>query len=514
MARGPASGKAAPMTARVACAAGLACAAGRDKAGKGASTPIGTGSAMRATLAAMVGLGLLLAAAPAQAASGVDGRLLGLVWVLPFAGLLLSIAICPLAVPDIWHHHYGKIGAVWAAAFLLPFALVHGLALAWYEAAHMILLDYLPFVVLILALYTTAGGVLLKGTLPGTPSVNTAVLAAGTLVASITGTTGASMLFIRPLLRANAGRVHKTHTFVFFIFLVSNIGGSLTPLGDPPLFLGFLRGVDFFWPTKHMALPMAIASAILLAIYYVLEVRAFRRESFPDEDAPAVIEKPGVAGWINVALLAAILVVVLILGVWRPGRFTILGQSMAIQVGLATLALPAITLLSLWLTPTTLREANGFTWAAMKEVAKLFAAIFITIIPALAILKAGQEGALHWLLALTSRPDGLPDPLVYFWVTGVLSSFLDNAPTYLIFFNLAGGDPVALMGPMAQVLLAISAGAVFMGANSYIGNAPNFLVRSIAEENGVPMPSFFAYCGWAVLFLFPIFVLITFLFFR
>jgi Na+/H+ antiporter NhaD/arsenite permease-like protein len=322
------------------------------------------------------------------------------------------------------------------------------------------------------------------------------------------------VMLVRPMLRMNRSRVHKTHTFVFFIFLVSNIGGSLTPLGDPPLFLGFLRGVSFFWPTRYLLAPMLICAAVLLAIYYLLDRRAYAKESFPELDLRAVVEKPGLSGWINVALLGAILAAVLMVGTWKAGSVTILGQAMPVAVAVAVVLMLLISAASMALTPKLIREANGFTWAAMLEVAKLFAAIFITIIPALAILRAGRDGALDWLIALTSRADGTPNPAMYFWLTGMLSSFLDNAPTYLIFFNLAGGDPTILMGPLSQVLLAVSCGAVFMGANSYIGNAPNFLVKSIAEENGVEMPSFFAYCGWACVFLLPIFAVLTFIFFR
>lgn len=468
---------------------------------------------MQAAIAILAGAGALWAG-PAWAAEGIDGRVLGLMWVIPFAGILLSIALLPLLAPKVWHHHYGKIGAAWAAVLLVPFALVHGIGIAWYEAMHMMVLDYVPFITMILALYTTAGGVMLSGTLQGRPAVNTAILGAGTLVASITGTTGASMLFIRPLLRANAGRTRQVHTVVFFIFLVSNIGGSLTPLGDPPLFLGFLRGVSFFWPTLHLAAPMAITAALLLAIYFALDSVQWRREPEALQRAPRATEPLGVSGTVNIALLGAVVATVLMIGLWRPGMFGILGQQMPIQVALAVLLFLAITAASIALTPRDLRVANGFEWGAMAEVAKLFAAIFITIIPALAILRAGEAGALDWLIRLTNRADGTPNPATYFWLTGVLSSFLDNAPTYLIFFNLAGGNPDLLMGERAQILLAISAGAVFMGANSYIGNAPNFLVKAIAEDKGVPMPSFFAYCGWAVVFLLPIFGLLTLIFFR
>lgn len=470
---------------------------------------------MRAFVIAGVSAGGLLLAAPALAADGgVDGRLLGLAWAMPFAGILLSIALCPLLAPGLWHHHYGKIGAGWAALFLVPFATVFGLSIAWYEAMHMMLLDYVPFMTMILALYTTAGGVMLTGTLRGDPATNTAVLGVGTLIASITGTTGASMLFVRPMLRANAGRTRQAHTFVFFIFLVSNIGGSLTPLGDPPLFLGFLRGVDFFWPTVHMAPPMVIAAAILLAMYFALDTWHFAREPAALRQAPKVRDPITLEGWVNVALLGAVVLTVLMIGLWKPGSFGILGQKMPIQVAGAVLLFLAISVASMLLTPASLRVANGFDWGPMKEVAKLFAAIFITIIPALAILRAGDQGALDWLIALTSRADGSANPTMYFWLTGGLSSFLDNAPTYLIFFNLAGGDPVQLKAEQAQILLAISCGAVFMGANSYIGNAPNFLVKAVAEEKGVPMPSFFGYCGWALVFLIPVFLLLTLIFFR
>lgn len=456
----------------------------------------------------------LVAAGPAEAAGGVDGRVLGLAWVIPFTGMLLSIALCPLAMPQLWHHHYGKIGLFWALAFLVPFALVHGVGIAWYEAVHMMLLDYLPFITMILALYTTAGGVMLTGTLRGDPRTNTIVLAAGASIASFSGTTGASMLLVRPMLRANAGRTRQTHTFVFFIFLVSNIGGSLTPLGDPPLFLGFMRGVEFFWPTLNMLAPMLIACIILLGIYFLIERWQWQREPDALRAGPTSLEPLGVEGRINILLLACVVLSVLEIGIWNPGSFAILGQQMRVPVAIAISLFLVITTLSLLLTSPQLRVANGFVWEPMKEVAKLFAAIFITIIPALSILAAGHEGALGWLIALTSRPDGSPNPATYFWLTGILSSFLDNAPTYLIFFNLAGGDPSALMGPQREVLLAISAGAVFMGANSYIGNAPNFLVKAIAEEKGVKMPSFLGYCAWAVLFLGPIYVLMTLAFFH
>jgi Na+/H+ antiporter NhaD/arsenite permease-like protein len=327
------------------------------------------------------------------------------------------------------------------------------------------------------------------------------------------GTTGAAMLLIRPVLRANAFRRQKTHTFVFFIFLVANIGGSLTPVGDPPLYLGFLRGVSFFWPTTHLFWEFLFCAVVLLAIYWVLDSWAWKRERpvIPDEGRK---EKLSIEGWVNVWLVVAIVAVVIGMGYVRIGQMYVLGQRMEIERVIGILLFLAITVASVRFTSAALREANGFAWGAILEVAKLFAAIFVCMAPVLAILRAGMDGAAAPLVALTSGADGQPIPWVYFWLTGALSSFLDNAPTYIVFFELAGGDPAKLMAEGALVLAAISCGAVFMGANSYIGNAPNFMVKAIVEENGVRMPSFFGYCAWAAVFLLPLFVVVTLVFFR
>lgn len=458
---------------------------------------------------------LAVAGMPAMAAAAtVEGAALSLAWGMPFAGILLSIALMPLFLGHVWHHHYGKIAAGWGVAFLLPFAAVFGGGAAWSEFTHVLVGEYLPFITLLLALYTAGGGVLLRGSLTGTPGTNTAILAIGTAVASVMGTTGASMVLIRPLLRANAFRRRKTHSFVFFIFLVSNIGGSLTPLGDPPLYLGFLQGVSFFWPTVHLFGEFAFCAAILLAVYWLMDSWFWAKEKqhAPVEEGPR--EKLAIEGWVNVALLGAIVLVVLMQGVWQPGEMSLLGQAIGIERVVAMGLFLAITGLSIRLTPASLREANGFTWGAIAEVAKLFAAIFVTMAPVLAILKAGPAGAGAPLVALTSTAAGEPIPAVYFWLSGALSSFLDNAPTYLVFFNLAGGDAARLMGEGALTLAAISCGAVFMGANSYIGNAPNFMVKAIVEEQGGRMPSFFGYCAWALAVLVPLFVLVTLVFFR
>ncbi|WP_424812440.1 sodium:proton antiporter [Roseococcus sp. YIM B11640] len=451
-----------------------------------------------------------MAASPAGAA-GMDGAALGLGWGLPFIGILLSIALLPILAPALWHHHYGKVAAGWSLAFLLPFALWFGAGAAVDNVLHVAVEEYLPFIALLLALYATGGGVLLKGRLHGTPRTNTALLATGTVLASVMGTTGAAMLLIRPVLRANAARRHKTHTFVFFIFLVANIGGSLTPIGDPPLYLGFLQGVSFFWPTTHLMGPFLFCAVALLAIHHLLDTILFAREPKAEEPPAAPL---AVEGWANVALIGVVVALVLMQGIWRPGDVEVLGQHLGIERLAGMAGLVGVALVSMALTPRALREANGFAWGAMAEVAKLFAAIFLCMGPVLAILKAGPEGAAAGLVALTSDAAGQPVPWVYFWMSGVLSSFLDNAPTYLVFFNLAGGDAAHLMGEGALTLAALSAGSVFMGANSYIGNAPNFMVKAIVEESGARMPSFFGYCAWAMMVLIPLFVLTTFLFFR
>jgi Na+/H+ antiporter NhaD/arsenite permease-like protein len=449
-------------------------------------------------------------------AAGFDATALGLVWALPFAAILLAIALCPLLTPGFWHHHFGKVSAACALAFLLPFAALYGPTQALSVVLHTLIAEYLPFIILLTALFTVTGGIHIRGNLHGTPLVNTGILAAGTALASVMGTTGASMLLIRPLLRANDARRHKVHVVVFFIFLVANIGGSLTPLGDPPLFLGFLKGVDFFWTTRHMLAPMLLSSLVLLLLFFLIDSWYFRRKEErlaydPTPDSPLRIE-----GWINLLVFGPlILLAVLVSGAWKPGiEFNLLGTAVGLQSLLRDAALVLLIVLSLGLTPRPIRAANHFDWGPMKEVAKLFAGIFVTIVPVLAILNAGSQGALAPLVALVSDDAGRPDNVMYFWLTGALSSFLDNAPTYLVFFNLAGGDAQLLMHSLTTTLVAVSAGAVFMGANTYIGNAPNFMVKAVAESRGVQMPSFFGYMLWSGGILLPLFVLLTFVFFR
>ena len=535
---------------------------------------------------------------------GVDGGNLSVFWVMPFAGMLLSIALGPLIAPHFWHGNYGKVAAGWIVLFSVPF-LVTFKGDAFYEILHIVLLDYVPFIILLAALFTAAGGICLKGSLRGSPAVNTAILAIGTILASWMGTTGAAMLLIRPILRANAWRKHQVHVVVFFIFLVANIGGSLTPLGDPPLFLGFLKGVDFFWTMKLLPV-MAPLAIFLLAVFFIFDSLMFKKEGKAPDDGEKVPLK--LEGGINFAMVGCIIAAILLSTWLGKNKFTdpTVAEEMAPKIEAAEfemktakadlvnyvtenkdavlddsnseyhekrvahlhsvsdvnqlratkthdetkglhiygVAVPfsnlirdvlliLIALVSLKLTPmykmekddhghevpaegeeeSNVRAANGFTWEPILEVAKLFIAIFICMIPALKILQSGVDGSLSSVVLAVQSSTNDPVNMMYFWLTGMLSSFLDNAPTYVVFFNTAGGDPTSLMGPMAKTLLAISCGAVFMGANTYIGNAPNFMVKAIAEENGVKMPSFFGYMAWSVAILIPTFILLTLFFF-
>ena len=468
----------------------------------------------RFSLLGIAVLAFLLVLAPEHAmAAGIDGKELSILWVIPFACMLLSIALFPLVAGEIWHHHFGKIAAFWGLCFLVPCAISFGFSTALEQFIHAMVEEYIPFIILLFSLFTVAGGIRLKGSLVGTPIVNTGLLLIGTILAGWMGTTGAAMLLIRPLLRANAHRKYRVHSVVFFIFLVANIGGALTPLGDPPLFLGFLKGVDFFWTLTHLFVPMVFCAVILLCVHFAIDTMLFNKEGKPippdSGEGPLALE-----GKVNFLLLVGVVCSVLLSGMWDPKvSIPVYGHvTYALQNLTRDILLLAIAGISWKVTSRASREANGFNWDPITEVAKLFFGIFISMIPAITILRAGKEGALASVINLVSTPDGQPVDTMYFWLTGALSSFLDNAPTYVVFFNTAGGDPTTMMGPLASTLMAISAGAVFMGANTYIGNAPNFMVRSIAENQGVAMPSFFGYMKWSVGILVPTFILFTLVF--
>ncbi len=442
----------------------------------------------------------------------VDGARLSLAWGIPFAGLLLSIAAMPLVAPKFWHAHYGKFALAWALAFVVPFAVVHGGGVALHEVVHALIAEYVPFLAVLFALFTIAGGICVRGQFRATPGLNTGILALGAALASIMGTTGASMLLIRPLLTANEGRRYRAHVVVFFILLVGNVGGALSPLGDPPLFIGFLKGVDFFWTTRALAWPTVALVAALLVMFYAVDRVLFAREpEWLAEHGHRLVF--GLEGTANFLLLACVIGAVLMSGLWKPGiTIDVVGTPVALPALLRDAILVALAGVSLAITSRKIREQNAFHWEPIGEVARIFAGIFVTIIPVLAILAAGREGALGWLSQLVRHPGGELDDVAIFWTTGLLSAFLDNAPTYLVFMNLAGGDAQLLMGPLATTLKAISMAAVYFGALTYIGNAPNFMIKAIAEDRGVAMPSFFAFFAWASLAMMPLlFVVGTFM---
>jgi Na+/H+ antiporter NhaD/arsenite permease-like protein len=433
------------------------------------------------------------------------------IWtVLPFAGLLLSVAVLPLLTPHFWESNRNK--AVVAGLFSLPVA-VHLLAQGE-PGLHELLekgKEYASFILLLGALFVITGGIRVGGALSGTPLLNTALLGLGAVLANAIGTTGASVLLIRPLLRANAPRLRKTHVVVFFIFVVSNCGGLLTPLGDPPLFLGFLKGVPFGW-TFQLWKEWLLVNGILLLVFNLWDQVVFAREEAerPGSQLEEVMqhEPLRIDGRRNFLFLAAGVATIAAAGYGLGNAGA--GWPFGVQEGL----LLSIALIAYLTTPQAYRAANAFAFGPIIEVAVLFAGIFVTMAPALLLLNAHAPTL------------GLEHPWQFYWATGLLSSFLDNAPTYLTFAATACGlngiplegsylKELLTRGPeAARILAAISCGAVMMGANSYIGNGPNFMVKAIAESSGVKMPSFFGYMAWSCGVLLPIFGVVTLVFFR
>ena len=459
----------------------------------------------------------LAALAPcAASAASLDGSHLSLLWAVPFAGILLSIALFPLFAPHFWHHHFGKVSVFWALCCAIPLFLYAPFKVAVGAIAHAMIGDYVPFILFVGALFIVAGGIHIKGRFVGTPIVNAVILLIGAFCANLMGTTGAAMLLIRPLIKANESRKYRMHTFIFFIFIVANIGGCLTPLGDPPLFLGFLRGVDFFWTLTHLFMPLTLTLAILIGLYVLIDSFFYRKDLAEGNVRPVeagtgkAIE---ISGGINFVYLAGIVGAVLMSGIWNSGvEFSLLSVHMKLQGLVRDACFIILAILSLATTPHEARKANEFTWAPILEVAKLFFGIFMCIVPVLEMLRAGHSGAFASLVALVTNEAGEFNNMMFFWLTGMLSAFLDNAPTYLAFFNLAGGDPVAMMTAHSQTLMAVSMGAVFMGAVSYIGNAPNFMVVAICGERSIKMPSFFGYMIWSIGILFPTFFIVNWIF--
>ena len=476
---------------------------------------------LSALAAALLGVLAFSVTAMAESPAGETGTAVpSLLYCIPFAGILLCIALFPLVKPTWWEEHQAPVVLAWSLAFIVPFVMGFGAHHTAEAVLECIINDYLTFIVLLFGLFCVAGNITLEGDLAGSPRINVGLLLFGTLLSSWVGTTGASMLMVRPIIKMNSWRKRKRHIMIFFIFLISNIGGCLTPIGDPPLLMGFMRGVPFFWSLRLLPI-LAFNAAVLLFVFYHLDMRAYRKDIA--EGRKPDISKPGteirIAGLHNLIFLAAIVVAVLLSGalpslpLFRNADGTVRGIPI---LGEVTLTWPAvieiaIILASAWLsfrtTSAKVRTENHFTWGAIKEVAILFIGIFITMQPALMILKANGASL------------GLDSPYQMFWATGALSSFLDNTPTYLVFLTTAGslgfteGIATALGTVPAKMLVAISCGAVFMGANTYIGNAPNFMVKSISDENGVRMPSFFGYILWSLGFLIPVFILDTLIFF-
>ena len=440
---------------------------------------------------------------------------------IPFAGMLLSIAIIPLIRPEWWEKKKPWVVLFWSLLFLIPFAVAYGLGTASERFLESIIGDYLTFIVLLFGLFCVTGNISLEGDIKGTPLTNTILLLLSALLSSWIGTTGASMLMIRPIIRANKYRPHKTQIAVFFIFLVSNIGGCLTPIGDPPLLMGFMRGVPFFWSLSLLPV-MLMNFGILLIAFFIIDTIFYNKDkklgmsyNIAKEDKKPI----RLRGAHNIIYLVMIVVAVILSGILptMPAFQNAEGEVIGLHIlGEVSLTVPAIieiviiliaATLSLITTKKEVREANHFSWDAIQEVAVLFVGIFVTMIPALLILKA-KGGEL-----------GLTEPWQMFWATGALSSFLDNTPTYLVFMTTAGSLGAStgvstIVGTISQqMLMAISCGAVFMGANTYIGNAPNLMVKSIAEENGMKMPSFFGYMGWSLSCLIPVFIIDMLVFF-
>jgi Na+/H+ antiporter NhaD/arsenite permease-like protein len=431
-----------------------------------------------------------------------------LVTGVPFLGLLASMAVLPVIAPRFWHRRMAFIAAFLVVALVALQATAIGPVAAVAAVWRAMVIDYMPFVALLLALYTAAGGVLLRGGFGGTPAGNTAMLVAGMGLGLVMGTTGASMVLIHPLLRANAHRRRKVHLVLFLIVLVANASGALTPLGNPPLYLGLLHGVPFFWPALHLATPLLVVACALLVVFYLLD-----RHLAADEPRAPPPERFRVRGWGNVVLILLVVAVVLAQGFVPARHLVLLGQPIGAAELASTSLLLLVTVVSSASTARAVRQANDFSWQPMIEVATLFAAIFITIAPVEQMLEAGLHGPLVPLLRLTRGSDGQNWPMAYFWLTGILSAFLDNAPTYLVFFRMAGIQPPALSGADAATLAAISAGAVFFGGLTYIGNAPNMMLRAIAAHRGVRMPGFFGFLLMAACLLLPVLGLIGLIFF-
>ena len=430
-----------------------------------------------------------------------------ILWAIPFLGIIFSMSFLPLIAPRFFAKHGGMIPFGWTAIYLACVAWVFGFREVIPATFEPLLDDYVSFIIQIATLYIVAGGIFVDFPNGKGPIFNTIFLFFGSLLAGWIGTTGAAMLLIRPFLRANAERKYKVHLMVFFIFLVANIGGAATPLGDPPLFIGFLKGVDFFWFIQHLAPFLFSTIFVLCGLFYAVDVILFKKETgrfvVRRDNASFVIK-----GTRNVFLL--ILVLLMVILCQFEGSFQIFGESYNYCSVLRNIGLVSIAALSLKITHKEIREKNGFNFAPIREVAEFFVAIFVTVAPILSILSKGENGSLAMIFNWIA-PGGEFILSKCFWASGLLSSVLDNAPTFLIFFHLASGNAVELMTTKAAILTSFSISTVFMGALTYIGNAPNLMVKSISQHHGIKVPSFLGYMGWSIGILAPIFLIISWL---
>jgi Na+/H+ antiporter NhaD/arsenite permease-like protein len=443
----------------------------------------------------------------------LNGTSLSVFWAIPFLGLILSIALFPLIFPKFWSKHYGLVSFVWGAITLIGLGFTLGFDISLHALIVVLFEQFFPFIFLLLSLFTITGGINLKSNLAGNPRLNTLILLIGAILASWLGTTGAAVLLIRPLISANSWRIHRVHTIIFFIFIVANIGGSLTPIGNPPLLMGFISKVPFFWPLTKLLAPTALACTILLVVYFLVDSYFYKKETAkPVSATKSVISIKG--GW-NFLLLAGVICAVLISSQDWGIAFTLYHVPMPTSELIEILIMIAITIVSIKITRKETREANQFSWHPILEVGKIFAAIFICMAPLIAMLRAGANGPMAIIIDSLSA-NGQPINEMYYWFAGGLSATLDSAPAYLVFFHTAAAPAAALgmaphaymTGVMPSTLFAITMGASFMGAITYIGNAPNMMIQSIAEDDGIKMPSFFGYMLWSVCILVPLFILI------
>lgn len=429
-----------------------------------------------------------------------------LLWAVPFIGILFSMSFTPLLFPKFWSKWGKYVPAFWTLIYLVSIACVFGISIAFDAAFKPTFDHYIPFIILISSLYIVSGGIFIdfprgKGLL-----FNVSFLFIGSLLSGLIGTTGATALLIRPLLRANTNRQYKTHILVFFIFLIANVGGVSTPLGDPPLFIGFLEGVDFFWFATNLYKYQLAVTLLLCFIFFTVDLLLLKKETpvilAKDETSPRIVFE----GKRNFVLILCILITVMFCNF--DGNFILIGEKFSYASLLRNSILMFIAVISLKLTPSSVRKRNSFSLEPIKEVVNLFASIFITVAPIIAMLHQGTDGSLKFVFDWIA-PNGSAVASRCFWVSGLLSSTLDNAPTFLIFFHMLSGNAIELMTVKANLLAAISISTVFMGAMTYIGNAPNLMAKSIAQSYGVNAPSFIAYMAWSIGVLIPIFFVIS-----